>query len=69
MQTRSDGYLVDAFALKNSYFHSGQNNFEVGSEYLGIYRSCISRFLCCNVRILKNRGIVRHTDVISENKR
>ena len=33
------------------------------------YRSCISRYLCCNVRILKNREIVRHTKVISDNKR
>ena len=29
----------------------------------------ISRYLCCNVRILKNQEIVRYTDVISENKR
>ena len=37
------------------------------SDYF--YFICILMFLCCNVRILKNRGIVRHTDVISENKR
>ena len=27
-QTRSDGYLVDAFALKRPYFHSERNNFK-----------------------------------------
>ena len=27
-QTRSDGYPVDAFALKRPYFHSGRNNFK-----------------------------------------
>ena len=28
MQTRSDGNPVDAFALKNSFFHSGRNKFK-----------------------------------------
>ena len=38
---------------KIPFFHSGRDNFKSGSEYLGINRSCISRFLCCNMRILK----------------
>ena len=40
-----------------------------GYEYLDIYRPCMSRYLCCNGRVIKNRGIVRQTDIISENWR
>ena len=53
-----------SICLKRPHFHSRRNNFKSS-----IYRSSILRFLCCKVRILKNRGIVRHMDVISVNKR
>ena len=58
-----------SICLKKPYFHSGRNNFKsevitwvfIGPAYQG--------FFVAKLRILKHRGIVRHTDVISENKR
>ena len=51
-----------SICIKNTFFPFRTGLLLDGSEYLGIYRSCISRYLCCNVRILKNRGFVRHME-------
>ena len=68
-QTRYDGYPVEAFAEKRHYFHSGRNNFK--SEgipgYISVLHIKVSLLQRENTK--KNREIVRHTDVISENKR
>ena len=54
---------------KKCLFSFWTEYFLVGSEYLGVYRSCMSSYLCSNVRIIENRGVIHHKNVMSENKR